>query len=105
MNGFFFTKLLFSLGTRYISFFTETSSIGIRLAGGNKYGLFICEIQSNSIADKSGLFIGDKIFSVNNIDFTNLTREEAVLYLMNMKISQVNMIVSNLPYGLLDFNI
>ncbi|CAF5159535.1 unnamed protein product, partial [Rotaria sp. Silwood1] len=30
-------------GTRYVSFFTDTSSIGIRLAGGNKYGLFICE--------------------------------------------------------------
>ncbi|CAF3453676.1 unnamed protein product [Rotaria sp. Silwood1] len=83
-------------GTRYVSFFTDTSSIGIRLAGGNKYGLFICEIQSNSIAYKAGLFIADKIFSVNNIDFTSLTREEAVLCLMNMKTSQVNMIVSNL---------
>ncbi|CAF4215533.1 unnamed protein product, partial [Rotaria sp. Silwood2] len=88
-------------GTRYVSFFTDTSSIGIRLAGGNKYGLFICEIQPNSIAYKAGLFIADKIFSVNNIDFTNLTREEAVLCLMNMKASQVNMIVSNLQdeYG------
>lgn len=85
-------------GIRYISFSTDTSSIGIRLAGGNKYGLFICEIQSNSIASKSGLFIGDKIFSVNKIDFNNLTREEAVLFLMNMKTTQVNMIVSNLPY-------
>ena len=51
--------------TRYISFLTESSSIGIRLAGGNKYGLFICEIQPNSVADKSGLFIADRIFSVN----------------------------------------
>ncbi|CAF3367052.1 unnamed protein product [Rotaria sp. Silwood1] len=51
-------------GTRYVSFFTDTSSIGIRLAGGNKYGLFICEIQSNSIAYKAGLFIADKIFSI-----------------------------------------
>ncbi|CAF0891258.1 unnamed protein product [Adineta steineri] len=87
-----------SSGSRYVSFFTETSSIGIRLAGGNKYGLFICEIQPNSVAYKSGLFISDKIFSVNNIDFTTLTREEAVLYLTNLKTSQVNMIVSNLPH-------
>ncbi|CAF4420704.1 unnamed protein product, partial [Adineta steineri] len=35
---------------------------------------------------------------VNNIDFTTLTREEAVLYLTNLKTSQVNMIVSNLPH-------
>jgi hypothetical protein len=40
---------------------------------------------------------------VNNIDFTTLTREEAVLCLMNMKTSQVNMIVANLRHGLFDF--
>ncbi len=48
-----------------MSFFTETSSMGLRLAGGNKYGLFICEIQPNSVAYKTGLFIADKIFSVS----------------------------------------
>lgn len=91
---------MFRSGFRCISFLPETSSIGIRLAGGNKYGLFICEIQSNSAADKSGLSIADKIFNVNQIDFTHLTREEAVLYLINMKTSKINMIVSNCPYGL-----
>ena len=40
---------------------------------------------------------------MNNIDFTTLTREEAVLCLMNMKTSQVNMIVANLRHGLFDF--
>ncbi len=40
---------------------------------------------------------------MNNIDFTNLTREEAVLCLMNMKTSQVNMIVANLRHGLFDY--
>jgi len=40
---------------------------------------------------------------VNNIAFTSLTREEAVLCLMNMKTSQVNMIVSNLRHGLCSF--
>jgi hypothetical protein len=39
--------------------------MGIRLAGGNKYGLFICEIQLNSVAHKAGLFVADKIFSVS----------------------------------------
>jgi hypothetical protein len=39
---------------------------------------------------------------VNNIDFTTLTREEAVLCLMNMKTLQVNMIVANIRYGLFD---
>ncbi|CAF4068271.1 unnamed protein product [Rotaria sp. Silwood2] len=87
-----------STGTRYVSFFTDTTSMGIRLAGGDKHGLFICEVQPNSVAHKAGLIVADKIFSVNNIDFTTLTREEAVLCLMNMKTLQVNMIVANLRH-------
>ena len=39
---------------------------------------------------------------MNNVDFTTLTREEAVLCLMNMKTSQVNMIVANLRHGLFE---
>jgi len=74
--------------------------MGIRLAGGNKHGLFICEVQPNSVAQKAGLLVADKIFSVNNIDFMSLTREEAVICLMNMKTTQVNMIVANLRHGL-----
>ncbi|CAF0817936.1 unnamed protein product [Didymodactylos carnosus] len=84
--------------TRYVSFLTDTTSMGIRLAGGDKYGIFICEVQADSVAHKAGLLVADKIFSVNNVDFTGLTREEAVLCLMNMKIVQVNMIVSNLRH-------
>jgi len=39
--------------------------MGIRLAGGDKHGLFICEVQSNSVAHKAGLLVADKIFSVS----------------------------------------
>jgi len=38
--------------------------MGIRLAGGDKHGLFICEVQPNSVAHKAGLLVADKIFSV-----------------------------------------
>ena len=55
-----------STGTRYISFFTDTASMGIRLAGGDKHGLFICEVQSNSVAQKAGLLVADKLFSVSS---------------------------------------
>jgi len=57
--------LEYSTGTRYVSFFTDTSSMGIRLAGGDKHGLFICEVQSNSVAQKAGLLVADKLFSVS----------------------------------------
>jgi S1-C subfamily serine protease len=38
--------------------------MGIRLAG-DKHGLFICEVQPNSVAQKAGLLVADKIFSVS----------------------------------------
>lgn len=88
----------FSNGTRFVSFLTDSTSMGIRLAGGDKHGLFICEVQPHSVAHQAGLMVADKIFSVNNIDFANFTREEAVLCLMNMKTTQVNMIVANLRH-------
>jgi S1-C subfamily serine protease len=55
----------YSTGTRYVSFYTDTTSMGIRLAGGDKHGLFICEVQPNSVAQKAGLLVADKIFSVS----------------------------------------
>lgn len=53
-----------SNGTRYVSFLTDSTSMGIRLAGGDKHGLFICEVQPNSVAHQAGLMVADKIFSV-----------------------------------------
>jgi len=47
--------------------------MAIQLAGGNKHGLFICEIQPNSVAYKAGLLVADKIFSVSLIRFYILT--------------------------------
>ena len=49
------------------------------------------------------LYLSSFYSKVNNIDFTTLTREEAVLCLMNMKTSQVNMIIANLRHGLFSF--
>ena len=51
---------------RCISFSTDGSNIGIRLVGGNKYGLFIGEIQKNSLAEQAGLAVADKIFNVTS---------------------------------------
>ena len=51
---------------RCISFSTDASNIGIRLVGGNKYGLFIGEVQKNSLAEQAGLSVADKIFNVTS---------------------------------------
>lgn len=47
-------------------------------------GIYISFIQAGGVADKSGdLQKGDRILSVNNIDFRGVTHEEAAAVLKN----------------------
>lgn len=77
--------------------FAREGGIGIRLAGGNRVGLFICDVQYNSSAERAGLRIGDKIVKVNGVDFLTLTREEAVQHMLNATHSVIEMLVSYCP--------
>lgn len=47
--------------------FTRDNGIGIRIAGGNKVGIFVCDVQLNSPAERAGLRIADKIYKVSKI--------------------------------------
>ena len=53
--------------------------MGIRLAGGDKHGLFICEVQANSVAQKAGLLVADKIFSVSSIEIRIDKRDYSII--------------------------
>ncbi|NXW60550.1 ZO3 protein, partial [Eurystomus gularis] len=64
--------------------FVKAKSIGLRLAGGNSVGIFVSSVQEGSPADSQGIREGDQILQVNNMSFQNLTREEAVEYLMSL---------------------
>ncbi|XP_069505527.1 tight junction protein ZO-3 isoform X2 [Ambystoma mexicanum] len=64
--------------------FTKEGSIGLRLAGGNDVGIFVASVQPNSPAAREGLKEGDQILQVNETSFQNVTREEAVQYLMQL---------------------
>uniref|UniRef100_A0A671NRL8 Tight junction protein 1b n=1 Tax=Sinocyclocheilus anshuiensis TaxID=1608454 RepID=A0A671NRL8_9TELE len=55
--------------------FKKGESVGLRLAGGN---------DVDSPAAKEGLEEGDQILRVNNVDFANIIREEAVLFLLDL---------------------
>ena len=57
--------------------FTKENSISIRVVGGNKVGIYISDVLYNSSAERAGLKIADKIFKVNGVDYTHITREEA----------------------------
>ncbi len=81
--------------------FSSENGIGIRLAGGNKVGIFVCDVQYNGPAERAGLKIADKIIKVNNCDYSNLTREEAVHHILSVQNNIIEMIVAYSPEGII----
>ncbi|XP_069734028.1 tight junction protein ZO-3 [Phaenicophaeus curvirostris] len=73
----------YSADSRIVSF-VKGKNIGLRLAGGNDVGIFVSSVQEGSPADSQGVREGDQILQVNDTSFQNLTREEAVEYLMSL---------------------
>ncbi|KAM6294838.1 tight junction protein ZO-3 [Aegotheles albertisi] len=77
----------YSAGSRAVHF-VKGRSVGLRLAGGNDVGIFVSSVQEGSPADSQGLREGDQILQVNDTSFQNLTREEAVEYLMSLPLGE-----------------
>ncbi|NWW81224.1 ZO3 protein, partial [Climacteris rufus] len=73
----------FSTNSRVVRF-VKAKSVGLRLTGGNDVGIFVSSVQEGSLADSQGVREGDQILQVNDTSFQNLTREEAVEYLMSL---------------------
>uniref|UniRef100_A0A2K5IYP9 Tight junction protein 3 n=1 Tax=Colobus angolensis palliatus TaxID=336983 RepID=A0A2K5IYP9_COLAP len=73
----------YSPDTRVVRFL-KGRSIGLRLAGGNDVGIFVSGVQAGSPADGQGIQEGDQILQVNDVPFQNLTREEAVQFLLGL---------------------
>ncbi|KAF7237056.1 Tight junction protein ZO-3, partial [Varanus komodoensis] len=65
--------------------FIKARNIGLRLTGGNEVGIFVASVQEGSPAEMQGIQEGDQILQVNERLFLNLTREEAVQYLMDLR--------------------
>lgn len=83
-----FQKSWYNIGQfRFIIIDLNDEALGINITGGKEYGLpiFISKIHPNTPAQRSLSFItGDIILSVNFIDFTDLTHDEAVDLLKNL---------------------
>ncbi|XP_030365626.1 tight junction protein ZO-3 [Strigops habroptila] len=73
----------YNAGSRVVHF-VKAKSVGLRLAGGNDVGIFVSAVQEGSPAASQGIQEGDQILQVNSTSFQNLTREEAVEYLMSL---------------------
>lgn len=104
--------------------FVKEGSVGLRLVGGNDVGIFVGGIQPNSPAQREGMREGDQILQVgflfplcrvafwfptysfnawcftvtqvNGVDFAHFTREEAAMFLMNIRSGErINMLTQN----------
>ncbi|XP_067872581.1 tight junction protein ZO-3-like isoform X2 [Heterodontus francisci] len=64
--------------------FVKDASVGLQLAGGNDVGIFVSRVLDDSPAARQGIQKGDQILQVNNVNFQNLTREEAVLLMLDI---------------------
>ncbi|XP_067824256.1 tight junction protein ZO-3-like isoform X2 [Heptranchias perlo] len=64
--------------------FVKDANVGLQLAGGNDVGIFVSRVLEDSPAAKQGIQKGDQILKVNNVNFQNLTREEAVLLMLDI---------------------
>ncbi|XP_050682383.1 tight junction protein ZO-1 isoform X3 [Leptidea sinapis] len=80
---------------RLISFQKE-GSVGLRLCGGNRSGVFVSGVQPGSPAALQGLQPADKILKVNDMEMKGVTREEAVLFLLSLQ-ERIDLIVQHSP--------
>lgn len=55
----------------------KTTNLGISLMGGNAVGIYVHDVQKNSIADLAGLKKGDQILEYNGVDLRRVTAESA----------------------------
>ncbi|KAJ8318863.1 hypothetical protein KUTeg_003954 [Tegillarca granosa] len=61
---------------------SPSTNLGVIIVGGNAVGIFVHEVQPNSIAfGHNGLHCGDRILEYNGVDFNNVTAEQATIEL------------------------
>nr|XP_002739893.2 PREDICTED: uncharacterized protein LOC100375241 [Saccoglossus kowalevskii] len=61
----------------------DSDSLGFSIRGGSEHGLgiFVSQIDEDSVADRNGLEVGDQILEVNSVGFDNIATSSAVMVL------------------------
>lgn len=69
---------IFEADPRIITMNTKKSTnLGISLMGGNAVGIYVHDVQKNSLAEVAGLRKGDQILEYNGADLRRVTAEHA----------------------------
>lgn len=58
---------------------TKKKALGISFVGGNKTGIFVHRVISESLGDSAGIRVGDQILEFNGTDLRVATAEQAYL--------------------------
>lgn len=53
----------------------RNTNLGISLMGGNAVGIYVHDVQKNSLADVAGMKKGDQILEYNGVDLRRVTAE------------------------------
>ncbi|XP_046845705.1 whirlin-like [Xenia sp. Carnegie-2017] len=66
----------------------ENGNFGFSVRGGIEYniGLYVSSVDIGSVAHNAGISIGDQILEVNNVDFRQISHQEAVEVIRNSSI-------------------
>lgn len=57
----------------------KSTNLGISLMGGNAVGIYVHDVQKNSLADLAGMKKGDQILEYNGVDLRRVTAEYAAM--------------------------
>lgn len=55
----------------------KNTNLGISLMGGNAVGIYVHDVQKNSLSDAAGMKKGDQILEYNGVDLRRVTAEHA----------------------------
>ncbi|VDK48397.1 unnamed protein product [Anisakis simplex] len=69
---------------RIVSFRKVGGSLGVRVIGGNRVGIFVSAVQEDSPAAQNSVKPGERIVAVNDKSMAGVTREEAVRHLLSL---------------------
>uniref|UniRef100_A0A1L8DMN5 Putative tight junction n=1 Tax=Nyssomyia neivai TaxID=330878 RepID=A0A1L8DMN5_9DIPT len=73
---------------------TKKKALGISFVGGNKTGIFVHRVQSESLGDNAGIRVGDQILEFNGVDLRAATAEQAWLEIAK-SVDKVSVVVQH----------
>ncbi|XP_077984218.1 PDZ domain-containing protein 11-like [Glandiceps talaboti] len=73
--------------------------LGFNIRGGKEHrcGIYVSKVYQDSNAERVGIQVGDKLLSVNGMDFEDLRHDDAVRILKSS--NEIEMAIRYFPYG------